>query len=122
MIVRGRGGRELLAEELSRRGATVDYLETYERKEVSYGEELSSSLFDNGVDLAVVTSAQGLAHLFSSLSTREIDTLHLVVPSVRIAQLAKESGCPHVHESDGADDEALLQSILKATLLLNTKQ
>ena len=120
MIVRGRGGRELLAAELSARGAKVSYLELYERIEVKYGEELASDLSEHGVNLGVVTSAQGLRHLFASLSAQEIATLHLVVPSKRIALLADELGCTRVLEADGADDEALLQSILKITLLMQT--
>ena len=120
MIVRGHGGRELLSTELSDRGAKVSYLEVYERVEIEYGEELASDLFDLGVNFAVVTSAQGLRHLIASLSTLEIGTLHLVVPSRRIALLAGQLGCTRVFEADGADDESLLQSILKITLLMQT--
>ncbi len=118
MIVRGRGGRELLATELSSRGAKVSYLEVYERIEIEYGEALPSDMFTHGVDLAVATSAQGMQHLLSSLTAQEIATLHLVVPSKRIARLADEMGCVHVHQADGADDDSLLQSILKAALLM----
>lgn len=118
MIVRGLGGREHLSDELSGRGARVSYLEIYERIEVGYGEELASDLFDHGVNLAVVTSAQGLQHLIASLSVGEIATLYLVVPSRRIALLADGLGCKRVLEADGADDESLLQSILKITLLM----
>ena len=113
MIVRGRGGRELLAEELSTRGAKVSYLEVYERVEIMYGEALASELSEQGVNIVVATSAQGLRHLIASLSARELATLHLVVPSRRIALIAEELGWKHILEANGADDESLLQSILR---------
>jgi uroporphyrinogen-III synthase len=118
MIVRGVGGRELLAGELSHRGAKVSYLESYARIEIAYGEALASDLFEYGVDLVVATSEQGLRHLIASLSVQEIATLNFVVPSRRIARLAEVLGCTQVFEANGADDESIVQSILKATLLM----
>ncbi len=118
MIVRGCGGRELLATELSSRGAKVSYLEIYQRIELEYREDLISDMFAHGVDIAVATSAQGMQHLLSSIGAQDVAKLHLVVPSKRIGKLAGEMGCVHIHEADGADDDSLLQSILRATLLM----
>jgi uroporphyrinogen-III synthase len=118
LIVRGGEGRKLLAEELLRRGAEVSYLEVYARAEVVYPMSLSLDLFDSKVDIAVVTSAEGLSHLAHSLSSQELGKLHIVVPSGRIERIACDLGCTKVHLASGADDESLLQAILETTFLM----
>jgi uroporphyrinogen-III synthase len=118
LIVRGGEGRKLLAEELLRRGAGVSYLEVYARVEVFYPVSLSADLFDSKVDISVVTSAEGLSQLAHSLSSQELGKLQLVVPSGRIERIARDLGCSRVHLASGADDESLLQAVLKATFLM----
>lgn len=118
MIVRGGEGRGLLAEELSKRGASVSYLEIYERVKVIYPMDLSADLFACKVDISVVTSVEGLTHLAHSLSNQELGKLHLVVPSGRIDTIARDLGCKNVHLASGADDDSLLQAILGITFLM----
>jgi uroporphyrinogen-III synthase len=118
MIVRGEGGREFLAERLKEQGARVSYLETYTRVGIDYGETLAKDLYGERVDLCVVTSLEGLNQLSGSLNRAELGKLHLIVPSSRIAADAGNQGWVSVTQSTGADDEALLQSILKTTLVI----
>lgn len=118
MIVRGQGGRELMAKELVNRGARVSYLETYTRIGIKYGESLASDLHDQRLDICVVTSLEGLNQLLVSLNRAELGKLHLVVPSGRIAAAAGNQGWAGVSEATGADDDALFQSILKVTLVI----
>jgi uroporphyrinogen-III synthase len=118
MIVRGQGGRELLAEKLNQRGARISYLETYSRVGIDYGETLGKDLYKERVDFCIATSLEGLNHLSDSLNRAELAKLHLIVPSSRIAAGAGNRGWAGVYEAAGADDEALLQSILKATLVM----
>ena len=118
MIVRGQGGRELLAEKLNQRGARISYLETYSRVGIDYGETLGKDLYKERVDFCIATSLEGLNHLSDSLNRAELAKLHLIVPSSRIAAGAGNRGWAGVYEAAGADDEALLQSVLKATFVM----
>lgn len=120
LIVRGRGGRELLAEELSKRGALVSYLEIYQRVEVNYSHSLSEDLLASSVDMSAVTSLEGLGHLSGSLSRQIIGKLHLVVPSGRIEKAARDLGFKNVYLASGADDAALLQAILETTFIMGS--
>lgn len=66
-IVRGSGGREVLAAELVRRGARVDYLEAYSRVRPVYSSaqlaELASGWRAGKVGAIVVLSVESLANL-----------------------------------------------------------
>ena len=121
MIVRGQGGRELLAEELVARGAAVSYFETYTRIGVDYGAGLVGDLYEENINICVVTSLEGLDQLLVSLNKSELGKLHLVVPSARIAVAAGNQGWAGVSEASGADDAALLQSILQALVIVESQ-
>lgn len=118
LIVRGGKGRELLASELSNRGADIQYLEVYERTAISYGQDLASDTVENRVNLCVVTSAEGLKQLQASLNSIEIGKLTLVVPSQRLEILARDLGMDKVQCAQGADDESLLEKLLEVAFLL----
>ena len=61
-IFRGEGGRELLAEELRRRGAVVDYIEVYRRVPAANAAgQLREILAEGPLDMVIVTSAEALA-------------------------------------------------------------
>ncbi len=62
-IVRGRGGRELLRDQLSQRGARVRYLEVYERRVPSRESPLRAQL-GAAKAVVVITSTEGLKNLF----------------------------------------------------------
>lgn len=97
LIVRGRGGREALAEGLRARGAVVTYLEVYERRCPDACRTGLKRLADHaGVDVVTVTSGEALANLVAA--AREGDclpwllALPLIVISPRIAATAREFG------------------------------
>ena len=106
LISRGRGGRELLAAELAGRGALVEYLETYERRPVMQPglEELPAG------STLVVTSAEILETAVSQLGGRQ-QGMKVVVPSERIATLARDSGFALVVNADGASGQALYDGV-----------
>ena len=66
VIIRGRGGREYLAEALRQRGANVEYGECYSRDLPTAGAtQLDQWLGDGAIDLVTVTSRAALRNLFA---------------------------------------------------------
>lgn len=118
LIVRGVGGRELLADALRARGASVDYLELYRRTRPHYrAGELAARLATRPPDAVVVTSAEALANLADLLPAAALATgkVPLFVSSDRIAAAAARSGFTRTVVMPGADDKAIITS-LESTL------
>jgi uroporphyrinogen-III synthase len=93
VIVRGKGGREKLAETLRARGAIVDYAEVYQR--VAPNVKIDEHLTTDGIDVISITSGEALANLAALAKTQQQNWLFerpLVVFHARIAQQAKELG------------------------------
>jgi len=109
VIFRGSGGRELLAETLRQRGATVEYAEVYRRAkpEVGVDEGLRRA---GEIDIVVVTSQDSLRNLVEMVTTAGREQ-QLAVISPRVAQLAAELGFTRPLVAAQATDEALLQAI-----------
>jgi len=104
-IVRGQGGRELLANTLRERGAIVDYLESYRRIPVNHtGAEFCAALQKAGVNVLTVSSGESLDRLTHLLmDNRKIQQLNIVVPSERVERQAEQAGYQRVHNAGGAD-------------------
>ncbi len=96
LIVRGVGGRETLARELSKRGATVDYLEVYRRIAPEYSDEaLARRLGGEPVDVVAITSVEGLENLrmIAGQAYREwLQSVPLLLGSERIRDKIKQHG------------------------------
>ncbi|MEM6998771.1 MAG: uroporphyrinogen-III synthase [Pseudomonadota bacterium] len=96
LIVRGVGGRELLADSLKKRGAQVDYAEVYERCLPEYGIQECHEIWQNeNPDAVVVSSNEGLVNLVKltvEADRKQLFNTPLVVMSDRNADLAKETG------------------------------
>ncbi len=104
-IVRGQGGRELLAETLKQRGAFVDYLEAYSRKAVNYSsKDFCDKLVAGRVNVLTVSSGESLDRLISLLADNKglTEQLMLVAPSQRVAQQAEDTGFARVYNARGA--------------------
>ena len=114
-IVRGKGGRELLAMELCQRGAIVDYFEVYQREVHVYEpEELINVVHCEQINVFTITSAEALAR-FSDLAIDNkaaLSLIPLVVPSARLASQAERLGYKAVRNSNGADNSSML-TVLK---------
>jgi uroporphyrinogen-III synthase len=68
LIVRGVGGRELLAERLAARGASVEYAECYERMPPAASPQpLIDAWRARGIHAVTITSSEGLRHLHALL-------------------------------------------------------
>ena len=116
LILRGNGGRELLAETLTQRGATVELSECYQRIPCQYqGAEEAVRWRRQGITTLVVTSGemlQFLYQLFPAIDRREW-LLHcrLIVVSERLATRAAELGWRDIRVAEGADNDALLRAL-----------
>jgi len=135
-IFRGQGGRELLAAELRRRGAIVDYLEVYRRAPVAGAAgQLREILSESPPDAAVITSAESLGRwrelldeIAGPAKSRAIalplkategadhNADHLlakpvVVPSRRVAELAAQHGFTVVIDAGDAAAKAMVEAL-----------
>ena len=117
LIVKGEGGRELLASELTRRGARVTEWACYRRcwpdVDVSELAEISADLIFQASSgemlsrLAEVLAGEGQADLFQS---------SIIVPSERVARLATEIGWAQVVLAEDASDDAFIRALKQHTV------
>jgi uroporphyrinogen-III synthase len=116
LIVRGDGGRELLATEMRARGAEVAYVEVYRR--VLPTADASALLRDwreGGVDLVTVTSGQilrNLSQLLGPAGQAVLQSTPLILASENVRQVALELGCRGPLEvAADATDAAMLAAL-----------
>ena len=119
LIVRGEGGRTLLRDELTGRGALVEELACYRRKCPALPPgALSALLEESGIQLILVSSGEALANLQALLSPQESTKFRhigLLVPSQRVASRAAVEGFDHVLVADNASDAAMIRAVLAFT-------
>jgi uroporphyrinogen-III synthase len=114
LIMRGEGGRELLAERLRERGASVEYLELYRRDLPQYPPAaLPDRIKAERLNGLVVSSGQGFEHLLQLAGDAwpQLAQLPLFVPSPRVAELARAAGALTVVDCRGASAAALLTAL-----------
>lgn len=114
LIMRGEGGRELLAERLRSLGAIVDYLPLYKRNLPYYPPStLDRRVEAERLNAVVVSSGQGLEHLrqLAADTWPKLAQLTLFVPSPRVAEQAREAGARTVVNCRGASAAALLAAL-----------
>lgn len=121
MIVRGNGGRELLKNELQRRGARIDYAEVYQRGMPNAGADTLRKLWqDHRPDVIVITSVQSLDNLVALAGEENRLALletPLAVMSPRIAEHAAGLGFLRPASiATAASDAALTAAAIKAAI------
>ncbi|MCF1489632.1 uroporphyrinogen-III synthase [Pseudomonas mosselii] len=117
LIVRGVGGRELLAERLAEQGASVDYLELYRRCLPHYpATTLAQRIDGERLNGLVVSSGQGLEHLhrLAGADWPRFSRLPLFVPSPRVAEQARALGAKDIVDCRGASAAALLAAVQRS--------
>jgi uroporphyrinogen-III synthase len=120
LIVRGVGGREILAEGLLKRGVAVEYAELYERAVPVYMHaQLYSCLRQHTPEAIVVSSAEALDNLRQLYEPLALEKLSwqqfpLYVTSERLANHAHGSGYTSVITMAGATDKAIVNGLMKA--------
>ncbi len=119
LLVKGMGGRELLHDALTSRGAQVDSLEAYKRiqptVDASRVQQLEQRWRNDGIDIVTLTSVETLENLLAMLGDTGRALLKhtpFVTVSERIANAARAQGLTSERIlSRGADDDALIGAI-----------
>ncbi len=115
LIIKGEGGRHTLRAELLRRGALVDELACYRRglPDLAAGE-LAARITRWEIDIILLSSGEGLANLLLLLSpaeTSKLKAVGFIVPSERVAMLAREAGFDQIVTAENASDMAMLHAL-----------
>ncbi|MDO9476043.1 MAG: uroporphyrinogen-III synthase [Pseudohongiella sp.] len=113
-LFRGVGGRELLAETLRERGATVDYLELYHRHTPDYSQDVLADLIREQHVNAIVTSSAQILDVLLHLMHQDasvLKTIPVIVPSERVRQRALDAGINVVINAGGADEISVVKSL-----------
>ncbi len=116
LIVRGEGGRTLLADTLAARGARVHHLIAYRRTRPAVAPDaLARLLAEPGVDVAAVTSVEALHNLLAmagKLARAELLARPLLVGSARMAEAARQLGFRHPPlQAASPADRAMLDAL-----------
>ena len=125
LIVRGNGGREMLADCLRERGATVDYLEVYTRQQPVCDNTMVMDRVQQGrLDSIIITSGEALTNLLA-MSTeslhQQLVKIPLVVISKRIKELAEKLGFIHIAVTKKTGDAAIIETIAGMATCISTK-
>ena len=118
IIFRGVGGRKLLGQELTERGAKVEYIEVYSRNRRVPGRgELSGLYTTRRPDCVEVSSRDGLESL-STLLRQELGgvpaDLRVVVPAPRLLEVCAALDFQHPVLAPDATSQGLLDGFLAA--------
>ncbi|QKS28093.1 MAG: uroporphyrinogen-III synthase [Candidatus Accumulibacter similis] len=106
LILRGDGGRELLADTLRERGAQVDAVACYRRHAPADAAPLQALWHAGRLDAIIISSSEGLRHLVGLLDEHCLACLRntpVFVPHQRIAESARAFGLQQVIQSGPAD-------------------
>lgn len=115
LILRGNGGRELLAERLRQRGADLRHCECYQRHYPARpGPALFAEWRTAGVDSVIISSGELFSRLLQLAPPDQLEWLHsllFIVPSPRVAALVQAGGCAHIHTAQGAGHPAVVAAL-----------
>jgi len=110
LMLRGEGGRELIAQTLVARGAVVDSCELY-RRFVPAQNALRLQACLPLVQGLVINSAESLENFLSLAGHGKVTDKLLVVPGARVAEAARQAGFQHIIVAANATDRAVLDAI-----------
>ncbi len=125
VILRGNGGRELIFDELTKRGAYVHYLQLYQRQYRAVESAAIAQWQRAQIDTMIVTSAEQLEHLVSAIPNAQLSWVkqqRLLVPSERIAKQAIALGFNNVTNSQGASNSTLFAALQRLKTGLNNDE
>jgi uroporphyrinogen-III synthase len=115
LLLRGDGGRELLAETLIKRGAKVTVISCYRRTPpTDLAQPLETAWEENRLDGLLLSSSESLANLLAALSPAaqvQLSSTPIFVPHPRIAEKAISAGLHKIIITPPAE-EGLLNGLL----------
>jgi len=116
VIFRGGGGRELLGDTLTSRGARVDYVECYSRARPQAGAEgLEEALREGRIDAVTLTSSEGLDNLWNILGAADRERLAAIPAFMPHARIAERAGKLGIRQAiiTAAADAGLIAALLE---------
>ena len=121
LLVKGQGGRELLEQELTRRGASVTLAEVYRREcpAPTAGQlaALEARFERREIQVITATSAEighNLLALASPALRRYFDAVHWVVPGARVTDSLREGGlAAPLLRASSAEDQDLVTAVVR---------
>ncbi|MDW6002570.1 uroporphyrinogen-III synthase [Vibrio mangrovi] len=115
-ILRGNGGRELIAQQLKSLGALVNYCEVYQREMLPFDGRIAVSDWQKAaIDCIIMTSEQQLRFFLTQISEHDSQWLlnqTLFVPSERIAHYARSQGIKNIIAVGSASNSDLMAALL----------
>jgi len=116
LILKGEGGRKLLADTLADRGANVSYANLYRRMLPTEAEQQFAAIKQNEkVDVIVLTSGEGIANLLAlagETSRTWLCSMTWLVIHPRLMDVARQAGYGNdIIVSDGPGDEDIMQCL-----------
>ncbi|GGD70128.1 uroporphyrinogen-III C-methyltransferase [Lacimicrobium alkaliphilum] len=109
LLVKGEGGRELLAESLAERGAVLTPLSIYRRQRVEQPKP-TQQWKPEQIQCIITTSGELMDAAFSQFDRDWLKTLPWILVSDRLIQQATERGITQVIRSENASDDALINT------------
>lgn len=115
LIFRGKGGRTVLAEQLSARGALVDYCELYERQKPTGLQALASSFrHSDKQPILAVHSGETFNNICQAIDPQDLSWLQqqpVLLPGQRVATQAQEAGFTHTIVADNACHNSMINAL-----------
>ncbi len=130
IIVRGDGGRELIAETLLNKGADVQYIESYRRHWLNFSTSPALEWQKLDINCILITSNDLLKSVVQLIEKHPHpkenkywqNTCLWIVASVRIEQHAKTLGLNNVICAGGASDDAIMATLQHMELANDRKE
>ena len=118
-IIKGKGGREYLTEQLRLRGGNVHGIDVYVRVRPEADNNVLARLSESDAAIVAITSVKGLHYLFDLASGPQRDWLkahaRFLVPGNRVADAVRDL---HVRQvpiiADNATDEVMFRRLIEA--------